>query len=110
MTVQDITRDYFKNFESMNLSELSDMFNEEVTLKDWNIEVSGKQSVVEANESIFNSVENIKVAVDNLYISGQTAIAQLSIYINEEPALPVVDIINFDEQNLITSITAYRGN
>ena len=57
-----------------------------------------------------SSVGSINVLVDNLYVSGRTAIAQLSIHVDGEPALPVVDIISFDESNRINSIIAYRGN
>ena len=110
MNLENIARNYFKSFENMNLDELSDMFDEQVTLKDWNIEAHGKQLVLEANENIFNSVDSINVEVSNLYISGQTAIAQLLIYVNDEPALPVVDIITFDKNQNICSIVAYRGN
>ena len=110
MSIESIAREYFENFKNMNLSELSAMFNDNVSLKDWNVEAIGKQLVLEANENIFNSVNSLDVTVDNLYVSGKTAIAQLSIYVNEEQALPVVDVINFDENNKITSIVAYRGN
>ena len=110
MNLENIARNYFKSFENMNLDELSDMFDEQVTLKDWNIEAHGKQSVLEANENIFNSVDSISVEVSNLYISGQTAIAQLLIHVNDEPALPVVDIITFNKNQNICSIVAYRGN
>ena len=42
-----------------------------------------------------------------------TVIAELSIYANNDPAIPVIDIISFadDKEDLkITSIVAYRGN
>ena len=110
MNIENIARSYFKSFENMNIDELSEMFDEDIILKDWNIEAHGKQLVLEANKNIFNSVGSINVLVDNLYVSGRTAIAQLSIHVDGEPALPVVDIISFDESNRINSIIAYRGN
>ena len=110
MSIENIARNYFKSFENMNIDELSEMFGEHISLKDWNIEAHGKQLVLEANQNIFNSVNTLNVLVDNLYISGQTAIAQLSICVDGEPPLPVVDIIHFDESNRINSIIAYRGN
>jgi len=109
MNIEQTTREYFKNFENMNLSQLSDMFDEAIILKDWNIEVTGKKLVLEANKNIFNSVGNINVNINNLYILEQTAIAEISIQIDGNPPLPVVDIINFND-NSIVSITAYRGN
>ena len=109
MNIEKTTREYFKNFEEMNLSELSNMFDDAIILKDWDIEVTGKKLVLEANKNIFNSVDNIGVVINNLYIVKQTAVAEILIHIDDNPPLPVVDIINFND-NSIVSITAYRGN
>ena len=109
MDIEQTTRRYFKNFEEMNLAQLSDMFDDAIILKDWNIEVSGKKLVLEANKDIFNSVDNIDVVINNLYVLEQIVIAEILIHIDDNPALPVIDIISFNDNNIV-SITAYRGN
>tara|TARA_Y100001973_G_C5040232_1_gene252414 strand:- start:296 stop:628 length:333 start_codon:yes stop_codon:yes gene_type:complete len=110
MNIKHTARNYFSKFEQKDLEGLSDMFHENVSLKDWNICVDGKQSVLDANADIFNSVGELRVNVENLYISDMTVVAELSIYVNNDPALPVVDIINFNSDMKIKSIVAYRGN
>jgi len=116
MNLEKITRDYFLSFEQKNLDELSDMFHEEVLLKDWNLDLAGKGAVLEANRGIFSSVSKLKVNVENLYTSGMTVIAEISILVNDETTpLPVVDIIKFVKEHStedlkIISIVAYRGN
>ena len=89
------------------------MFHENVSLKDWNISVSGKKDVLSANDAIFKAVNSLRVSVDNLHVNDMTVIAELSIFANDDPALPVVDIITFSgekEDLKIASIVAYRGN
>jgi len=111
MNLEKTAREYFANFEQKNLDALSDMFAEEVTLKDWNIYAEGKESVLTVNENIFDSIEEIKVAVENLYVVGSTVVAELSICADTEAVLPVVDIITFNpDTRKIQSIVAYRGN
>jgi len=110
MNLEKIARKYFQNFENKDVDSLGAMFHEDIVLKDWNICVDGKQSVLDANADIFNSVDELRVNVENLYISDMTVVAELSIYVNNDPALPVVDIINFNSDMKIKSIVAYRGN
>tara|TARA_R100000008_G_scaffold66975_1_gene44032 strand:+ start:3204 stop:3545 length:342 start_codon:yes stop_codon:yes gene_type:complete len=113
MNLEDIARSYFTAFEQKQLETLGDMFHENVSLKDWNISVSGKQDVLGANDEIFKSVNSLRVNVDNLHVNDMTVIAELSIFANDDPVLPVVDIITFSgekEDLKIASIVAYRGN
>jgi len=113
MHVEKEARNYFLTFEQKDLEGLSNMFHEDVVLRDWNIFANGKAAVLDANSSIFDAINKIKVNVENLYISDTTVVAELSIYADDEPALPVVDIIKYvsEGDNLkIKSIVAYRGN
>jgi len=113
MNLEDIARSYFTAFEQKQLETLEGMFHENVSLKDWNISVSGKQDVLGANAEIFKAVNSLRVNVDNLHVNDMTVIAELSIFANDDPVLPVVDIITFSgekEDLKITSIVAYRGN
>jgi len=109
MSVENTARTYFSTFEQKNLEALSDMFHENVSLKDWNI-CEGRESVLDANANIFGSVSELRVNVENLYISDMTVVAELSIFADDSPALPVVDIIKFNSDMKIESIIAYRGN
>jgi hypothetical protein len=110
MNLEQIAQNYFKTFENKDIEKLGDMFSDDVELKDWNIFASSKDSVLEANKEIFNSVEKLKIVISNLYVSGMTAIGELLIYADDGDALPVVDVIQFDDDFKIKSIVAYRGN
>jgi|TARA_R110001583_G_scaffold10570_1_gene48487 hypothetical protein len=113
MNLENIAKSYFAAFEQKKIEVLEGMFHENVSLKDWNISAVGKQDVLSANASIFKAVDVLKVDVENLYVANMTVIAELSIYANNDPAIPVIDIISFadDKEDLkITSIVAYRGN
>lgn len=115
MSLETIARTYFKTFEQKDLTALSKMFHENVTLKDWNIQAEGKAAVMAANKGIFDSVESLSVEVQKLYVSGLTVIAELCICVPDKVPLPVVDVITFNSELeggefKIDSIVAYRGN
>lgn len=110
MNLEETARIYFSAFENKDLETLSEMFQESVSLKDWNIYAEGKESVVEANANIFESTGEITVTVSNLYVCDLTVVAELMIFVDGGNALPVVDIIKFNSAEKIESIVAYRGN
>lgn len=110
MNLEETARTYFSAFENKDIDALAEMFHDSVSLKDWNICASGKESVLEANTNIFESVGGLSVRIQNLYVCGLTAIAELLIFVDDADALPVVDIIKFNTVEKIESIVAYRGN
>lgn len=104
----NILMDYFDLFSNKNLNGLSSIFDEDITLVDWEISADGKESVLKANQNIFNSVNTIKVNVLNVFEKENTFSCQLVITINDTETIDVVDIIEF-KNNKITSVKAYKG-
>lgn len=110
MNLEQIAEKYFKTFENKDLEKLADMFSDDVVLKDWNVFSHSKVSVLEENKNIFNSIHKLKIVIIDIHVSGMTVIGELLIYADDNPVLPVVDIIKFDSDYKIKSIVAYRGN
>jgi len=101
---------YFEIFSKKDLSGLKKMFSDNVHLKDWEIEEEGIDNVLKANKNIFDSVNSIQVTPTKIYSDKNVVIAQLTIDINKnEERLHVVDIIEFDNSGMISSIRAYKG-
>jgi len=99
---------YFDLFSNKNLEGLSELFDEEVTLVDWEISAFGKNDVISANRNIFNNVSTIKVDVVNVFKKENEYSCQLVITINDLEKIDVVDIIKFKDGKII-SIKAYKG-
>lgn len=100
---------YFKVFSDKNIDTLSEMFSDDVELKDWNISTSGKKNVVNGNKDIFDNVDTILVTPIQFYSNSETSYAvQISILVNSEEKLDVIDVIEFDNSGLIKSINAFK--
>ncbi len=111
--VLDKALEYFTTFSEQDSKGLRSMFSDDVYLRDWEIIANGIDEVVDANQSIFDSVETIVVNPIQLYHSTtpecDVVIAEIEIIINDDETLLVTDILEFDGNNKIKSVRAYKG-
>lgn len=108
-TQKKIIKNYFKFFNDKNTSKLAGLFDKNVVLKDWNINVIGKKEVVKANKKIFDSNPNIKVKIKKVLFVEKNIFAILDIDLNSKKQIQVIDHITLNKHNLITKIRAYLG-
>ena len=111
--VLDRALEYFTTFSEKDSEGLRSMFSDDVILRDWEIIANGIDEVVDANQSIFDSVETIVVNPVQLYHSitseSDVVIAEIEIIINDDETLLVTDILEVDDNNKIKSVRAYKG-
>ena len=103
-----IVEKYFDAFGSRNIEELASLYSDNVSLRDWDTELNGRDNILEANKSFFDSVESLSVEVKDIYLNRSSIAAEITIFINQEPLL-VTDIITLNEDGKINSIRAYKG-
>lgn len=111
MNLKDLTIEYFKIFSNKNINELSELFDDSIVLKDWDIEKFGKGEVVKANQNIFDSVDKITVTPVKVCSDGNITASEIRIEViigDTIEYLNVVDFIEFSEENKIISVTAYK--
>jgi hypothetical protein len=110
MNLTKMVGKYFDEFQNKNLKNLSIMFDENIKLKDWDVDILGKTDVLLFNEQLFDSVKDIKINIKNIYVgSNSTAIGEVTVVIDNDITLAVVDIITFNRAGKIESIRAYKG-
>ena len=105
--MKELAIQYFEFWNKQDLDGLRSLFAEDVSLKDWDIEVVGLEEVIKANEMIFNELPGIKAEILQLGIEKGVVFAQLAIQLNQSESISVVDVLNI-EGNKINSIQAYK--
>jgi len=105
---KEILISYFEMFSNKDIQGLTDIFDENITLVDWENSSNGKDDVIKANQNIFNNVNTIKVDVINIFEKEDEFSCQILITINGNDILEVVDVIKFKD-NKIISVKAYKG-
>ena len=107
--IKEIALSYFNIFSQKNIEGLRTLFDDKITLRDWDINQTGIENVLKANLSIFEQVKTIKVIPQTIITENNLLSAELKIIINNKDELKVVDIIEFNTNGKIISIKAFKG-
>lgn len=97
--------DYFKAFNEKDLDTLSDLYSEDVTLKDWMGKWETKPLVLEENNNLFTLQPNLKITLNRLETKSNTSYCYISIHL-EDTKLEVLDCIYLNEGGKISYIEA----
>lgn len=99
---------YLKSFAEKDIGSLEVLFADTITLADWEGQLVGKENILNFNKKIFASINNIGVDVVKVAVGQNTVMAELRITLNNTQVVNVVDVIEFDDENKIQSIKAYK--
>jgi ketosteroid isomerase-like protein len=102
-------RDFLSLYEAKDLEAISKMLASTVLLRDWNLEVRGKELVLAQFEKNFEEAKSITIDVSSVYISSTGACAEITILVNKTESLRVIDVLTFNSAMQITSIVSYKG-
>lgn len=110
MTTDKITQvlDYFIAFSDKNIDLLECMFSDSVSLVDWENKAYGMEQVLDVNRKLFDTVDTIAIKVKNIAQTNNTVLAEIQVLVNNDMAIDVVDIIEFNLYNKIDKIVAYK--
>tara|TARA_Y100000589_G_C27179589_1_gene640191 strand:- start:2238 stop:2570 length:333 start_codon:yes stop_codon:yes gene_type:complete len=107
--LKKLSINYFELFSNKDIENLKLMFDNNIKLRDWEIDAQGINEVIKANLNIFNSVNTIKVKPILIVEEDNFIFAEIDILVNDKDSLRVVDIIEFNANSKIVSIKAFKG-
>ena len=107
-TQSQIALMYFQSFCKKDTASLEVLFSDSILLTDWDVLIIGKQNVLNFNQQFFNRVNNIRIDVDKVAVGLDTVIAEIKVIIDNVIVAAVVDVIDFDQDNKIKEIRAYK--
>ena len=108
MSFKNKCLEYFDFFSNKKIDSVMVMCDTYVSLKDWDISVSGKNEVRNAVMKIFDNVDTIKIFPISLHREDNVVFCQIKIIVNNDEELDVIDVITFNEKGYIRSIKAYK--
>jgi hypothetical protein len=107
-TQSQIALMYFQSFCKKDTASLEVLFSDSIVLTDWEVQIVGKDNILKFNQNFFNSVNDIRIDVDKIAVGLDTVIAEIKVIINNAIVAQVVDVIEFDQDNKIKQIRAYK--
>lgn len=99
------TDKYFEAFNNKDLDTLSTLYSNDVRLIDWDIDIEGKEEVLNANKGLFDLDFNLEL--NKTYQIENKTFNEITITIGED-VLEIMDVITFNQNYQITNITAYK--
>ena len=109
MTNRERFLSYLRHYESKNLQQITEMFAEDVTLRDWKISVKGRVAAVAETKANFEAAQSIQIQPLFLYEALSSVAGELKITVNGSAELFVVDVVDFDSDGKIKAIRAFLG-
>lgn len=100
---------YISAYARKDLHSVSNMFAEDVRLRDWNLSVQGKQAAISETANNFEAARSIDIEVLATHESRGAVAGELRILVNGDTELHVVDVVEFNEWGHISAIRAYLG-
>jgi hypothetical protein len=107
-TQSQIALMYFQSFCKKDVASLEVLFSDSIILTDWEVQIVGKDNILKFNQNFFNSVNTIRIDVDKVAVGLDTVIAEIKVILNNSVSVAVVDVIEFDQDNKIKHIRAYK--
>ena len=109
ITIEQLATDFLEAYERKDISAISKMLSDEVIVRDWNLEVTGKDEALSQFKKNFEDGAGLKIQIRKLYISESAVAAEIEIQVGSVESLRVIDVIEFDERYRITAIISYKG-
>jgi hypothetical protein len=103
------TEEYFEAFKNKDISLLNEFYSNDIHLIDWEVNVKGKQEVLNVNSNLFK--ENFELKLIDMVQSDNVTINTIFIEIPKHNiGIEVIDIITFNKETFeIEKIRAYKG-
>lgn len=102
------SREYFSFWGNKNIKGLSNIFEDEILLQDWESTIKGKKNVLDFNLKFFDAVQTIDYKVLSIVNHKNLVFSELEIHIDGNKIF-VLDKITFDDYFKIKTIRAYKG-
>jgi hypothetical protein len=109
MNLKELTLKYFDTFSNKDVDGLKELFSKDITLRDWDLNVGPVAYVLHENKKMFKMFDTINIVPINIAETGNLTVSEIEIYINNDDALRVVDVIEFNSDGKICAIRAYKG-
>lgn len=102
-----IALEYFKYWSNKELSKISELLHDDCILEDWNINLNSKTKIIQLNKDFFNN-NQIELVINELVENNDKVWANISIKINNDKPINVVDILTFSRKKIV-KIKAFKG-
>jgi hypothetical protein len=107
MNITNLATNYFEYFNNYDIDGLTEIYDIEIKLIDWNGKWSGINKVINVNKSLFAELKP-SITITEINEIDEKAFCKINISIGDE-ILKVMDVIEFNKYGKIIKIEAFKG-
>jgi hypothetical protein len=107
-TYSQIVALYFQSFCRKDCASLEVLLSDHVKLSDWMTVITGRDNLLLHNQKFFDSVNTLRIDVEKIALGHQCVIAEIRVILDNKIVANVVDVFDFDSDNKIQQIRAYK--
>lgn len=107
-TPSQIVALYFQSFCRRDCASLEVLLSDTVRLSDWMVVIIGRDNLLAHNQKFFDSVKTLRIDVERIALGHECVIAEIRVIIDNKIIANVVDVFDFDSDNRIRQIRAYK--
>lgn len=104
-----IARHFLAAYAAKDLATIASLLADDVLLRDWNLEVRGRDAFLAETQRNFDDAQSITIEIVHLHATSSSVAAELVITVDGHIHLRVVDVFDVDADGLVTAVRSYKG-
>jgi steroid delta-isomerase len=112
MTAADneaLARRFLTAYAAKDLQMIAGVVDDDVLLRDWNIEVRGRDAFLAETRRNFDEADSIAIDILHLHATDHSVAAEVLITVDGSVRLRVVDVFDIDSSGHVTAVRSYKG-
>ena len=98
---------YFQCWANKDIASLELLMADDAILMDWDGPILGRDAILDGTKVLFSQHKKITIEIKKIAVGQDTIMAELEIRL-DNMSIRVVDVIDYDENDKIKRIRAYR--
>jgi ketosteroid isomerase-like protein len=106
---EELARRFLAAYAAKDLDAIADLLAADPLLRDWNLEVQGRDAFLEQTRRNFDDAASIAIDIEHLHATAHSAAAEVLITVDDRIRLRVVDVFDFDRAGKVVAVRSYKG-
>lgn len=106
---EDLARRFLAAYAARDITTIAGLLDEDVLLRDWNLEVWGAEAFLAETQRNFDSARSLAIEVLHVHATPDSAAAEVLITVDGTIRLRVVDVFDVDATGRVSAVRSYKG-
>ena len=107
----NFVKKYLAAFAAKDLDQLDEIYSDDITIRDWEDTISGKEQVLMANKHLFNITDHISIHIKDVAYNNKIIFVNVDLIAisgKDKVHLPVMYMVEINDKGKISYINAFK--